>query len=72
MANVSGENKRCPDWTGRRKLVIITSTDVIVYVENLTEATEVLIEIISEYIEAAGYKINKKQLYFYILVISSE
>ena len=49
-------NKRNPNWKTGSKTV--TAHDMTLYIENSKDATRKLLELISEFGKAAGYKIN--------------
>ena len=49
-------NKRFPNWKRRSKSV--TVGDMILYIENSKDATRKLLELIEEFSEVAGHKIN--------------
>ena len=53
-------NKRNPDWTRRSKTQLFTD-DMILYVENPKDSTRKLLELINEYSNVAGYKINTQK-----------
>ena len=48
-------NKRNPNWKRSKTLF---ADDVILYIENLKATTRKLLELISEFSEVVGYKIN--------------
>jgi len=50
-------NKRNPNWKGRSKLLLYAD-DTIPYIENPKDSTRKLLELIDEFINGAGYKIN--------------
>ena len=47
--------------TGKEVKLSLFSDDMILYIENLKEATRILLELINEFGKAARYKINIKQ-----------
>ena len=52
-------NKRNPDQKRRSK--VFTADDVILYIENPKDTIRKLLELISEFSKAAGYKINTQK-----------
>ena len=52
-------NKRNPDQKRRSK--VFTADDVILYIENPKDTIRKLLELISEFSTAAGYKINTQK-----------
>ena len=51
-------NKRNPNWKRSKTLF---ADDVILYIENLKATTRKLLELISEFSEVVGYKINTQK-----------
>ena len=62
-------NKRNPDW--KRSKTLLFADDMILYIENHKDTTRKLLELINEYSEVSGYKINtQKSLAFLLLLLS--
>ena len=51
------EKERNPDWKRRSKLSLFAD-DMILYIENPKDSIRKLLELISEFSQVAGYKIN--------------
>ena len=52
-------NKRNPNWKRRSKTLTVCRWHV--YIENPKDSTRKLVELISEYSEVSGYKINTQK-----------
>ena len=50
-------NKRYPNWEGRGKIVT-DADDMILHIENPKDSTQKLLDLINEFSQVAGYKIN--------------
>ena len=50
-------NKRHPNWKGGNETVIITD-DMIVYIENPTDSTKKLLDLVREFGKTVGYNVN--------------
>ena len=53
-------NKRNANWKRRSKTVTVAD-DMILYIENLKDATRKLLELINEFAKVAGYKVNAQK-----------
>ena len=53
-------NKRNPDWKRRSKTLTVAD-DMILYIENPSDATRKLLELINEYSKVAEYKVNTQK-----------
>ena len=58
-------NKKNPDWKRRSKLSLFAD-DMILYIENHTDATRKLLELINEFSKVAGYKINTEKSFAFL------
>ena len=54
-------NKKYPNWKGGIKLSLFAG-DMIVYIENPTDSTRKLLDIINEFGKTAGFKVNNQVL----------
>ena len=54
-------NKRNPDWKRTSKLSLFAD-DMILYIENPTDTTRKLLQLINEYSKVVGYKINTQKI----------
>ena len=58
---------------GKEEKLSLFADDMILYIENPKDSTRKLLELISEYSEVAGYKINtQKSLAFHTLIIRKQ
>ena len=60
-------NKRHPNWKGIIKLSLFAD-DMILYIENPKDPTKKLLELISEFSQITGYKINIQNLVAFLYV----
>ena len=51
--------KKNTDWEGRHETVLFVDVSII-YVENLKEVTEELLELINDYGKPGKYKVNQQ------------
>ena len=67
------KEKKNPNWKGRSKIISSHEFMVILYMQKTLETPQKLLELISEFSKAAGYKVNtsKNQLHFYIITMNT-